>query len=176
MVHAPDPTGSRQGFTPEPRSHRQGFTPKRAWSQARTHTLAGRVLSKVLHCMEGPIPYLSCLYIFDVTLMRTRNKFCVCNNEAVTMANSIWLWLETKVVLLESWSGRMFVLEVVHIQCAKLFKGLKCVVMSMALYTIKNLRRYLIRVGHSPFLLSRYCHDFAESNVKQYSLEITTRV
>ena len=30
--------------------------------------------------------------------------------------------------------------------------------------------------AYSPFLLSRYCHDCAESNVKQYSLEITTRV
>ena len=39
----------------------------------------------------------------------------------------------------------------------------------------KELSCYSIRVGHSPFILSRYCHDYAESNIKQYSIEITAR-
>ena len=30
-------------------------------------------------------------------------------------------------------AGRMFVIEVVPIQCSKLFKGMECAVMSMAL-------------------------------------------
>ena len=64
------------------------------------------------------------------------------------MAHSIRLWLETGF---ESWSGRIFVIEVVHIQSSKLFKGLECAVMSMALCTIQNPSSYLIRVGHSPF-------------------------
>ena len=49
------------------------------------------------------------------------------------MAHSILLWLET---LLGSNPGR--VIEVVSIQCSKLFKGMECAVMSMALCTIKN--------------------------------------
>ena len=35
----------------------------------------------------------------------------------------------------------------------------------------KPLKSFEIRVGHSPgfdFLLSRYCHDYAESDEKQY--------
>ena len=72
----------------------------------------------------------------------------------------------------------MFDIEVVHIQCFKLLKDMECAVMSMALCTIKKTLEdsYSVRVGYSPFLLSRYCHDCAENNVKQYSLEITTRV
>ena len=39
---------------------------------------------------------------------------------------------------LKSWSGRMLVVEVVPMQCSKLFKGMECAVLSMALCTIKN--------------------------------------
>ena len=38
----------------------------------------------------------------------------------------------------KSWSGRMIVIEVVPIQCSKLFKGMEYAVMSMALCNIKN--------------------------------------
>ena len=47
---------------------------------------------------------------------------------------------------LESWSCRMFVIDVVHIQCYKLFKGMECAVLSMVMCT----RSFLIRAGHSP--------------------------
>ena len=47
-------------------------------------------------------------------------------------------------------SGRMFVIEVVHIYFSKLFKGLGCAVLSMVLCIIKNPRSHSIRVGHSP--------------------------
>ena len=46
-------------------------------------------------------------------------------------------------------------------------------VYSAAYGTVHNeepLKSFEIRVGHSPgFLLSRYCHDCADSDVKQYS-------
>ena len=71
----------------------------------------------------------------------------------------------------ESRSGRIFVIEAVQIQCSKIFKGLGCVVLSVVLSTIKNPWSHSIRLGHSlSSLLSRYCHDLAESDVKQYSL------
>ena len=38
----------------------------------------------------------------------------------------------------ESRSSRIFVILIVHIQCAKLFKGLECTVLRMVLFTIKN--------------------------------------
>ena len=38
----------------------------------------------------------------------------------MTMAHSIRLWLETRFTGFESWFGRMFVIEVGHIQCSKL--------------------------------------------------------
>ena len=43
--------------------------------------------------------------------------------------------------------SRMFVIEDVHIQCSKLFKGLECVVLSTVLCHIKN---NSMRVGYSP--------------------------
>ena len=92
------------------------------------------------------------------------------------MPHSIPLWLETQGTGFESQSGRMFVIVVVHIQCSELSECLECAVLSMLLYTIKNPWSHSIRVGHSPglptssFLLSRYCHNCAESDVKQYSL------
>ena len=54
------------------------------------------------------------------------------------MAHSILLWLEIRATGFKSWSGWMLVIEVVPIQCSKLFKGMECAVMSMALCTIKN--------------------------------------
>ena len=59
-----------------------------------------------------------------------------------------------------------------RLQCPKLFKGLECTVLSMVLCTIKNHWSHSTRVGHSSisdFLVSRYCHNCAESDVKQYS-------
>ena len=38
----------------------------------------------------------------------------------------------------ESRSGRLFVIEVVDIQCSKLLKGLECTILSMILRTMKN--------------------------------------
>ena len=52
------------------------------------------------------------------------------------MAHSILMLL--RAIVFKSWSGRMLLIEVVPIQCAKLFKGMECAVMSMALCTIKN--------------------------------------
>ena len=42
------------------------------------------------------------------------------------------------VTVFESWLGRIFVIEAVHIQCSKLFKGLECAVMYMTLCTIMH--------------------------------------
>ena len=72
----------------------------------------------------------------------------------------------------ESRWGRMFVIEVLHIQCSELVKGMECTVqLSMVPCTIKNYWGHSIRVGHivptSGFLLSRYCHDCAESDARQ---------
>ena len=116
-------------------------------------------------------------YLFDATLIGTRISLFVFK---ITRP-SRWPIRSCCVSKLratgfKSWSGRMLVIEVVPIQCSKLFKGMESAVMSMELCTIKSPWSYSIRLGHSPFLLSRYCHDCAESNVKQYSLEITTRV
>ena len=60
--------------------------------------------------------------------------------------------------------GSDIVITGVHIQWYKLFKGLECTVLPMVLCTIKNPWSY------SGFLLSRYRHDCAESEVRQYSL------
>ena len=71
------------------------------------------------------------------------------------MAHSILLWLETLLQTVQRHEVCSDVYGTVHYkELLKLFDK------SRAL---------------SPFLLSRYCHDYAESNVKQYSLEITTR-
>ena len=68
--------------------------------------------------------------------------------------------------------GRIFVIVAVHIQCSKLFKGMECTVLLMVLCTIKNpLSHSKYEYGIVPasgFRLSRYCHDCAESDVKQY--------
>ena len=69
--------------------------------------------------------------------------------------------------------GQIFVIGVVHIQYTKLFKGLECAVLSIALCTIKNPWSHSTRLGFNAdfadSLLSRYCHDCAKSDVKQYS-------
>ena len=132
----------------------QGITPEPAGSWGRFHTL-----------------FVMFIYIWCNINRRPNKFFCVWNNEAVPMAHSSLLWLEAR-----SYWVQILVGSDVPIQCSKLFKGMECAVMYMALCTIKNPWSYSIRLGHSPFLPLRYCHDFAESNVKQYSLEITTRV
>ena len=82
--------------------------------------------------------------------------------------------LQPVVTRLESRSGRIFVIVV----CA--YTVLQTVqrhgVYSAAYGTVHNkepLKSFEIRVGHivpaSGFLLSRYCHDCAGSDVKQYS-------
>ena len=53
---------------------------------------------------------------------------------------------------LESRPSRLFVIEVVHVQCSRLLKGMYCVVLSMVLYIIKNPWSHSKRVGQ--------CHDF----------------
>ena len=50
----------------------------------------------------------------------------------------------------DSTLGRIFFIGFVHIQCSKLFKGMKCTVLSMVLCTIKKPWSHSIRVGHSP--------------------------
>ena len=65
------------------------------------------------------------------------------------MTYSIPLWLELKGTGLESRPGRIFIIEVVHIQCAKLFKGLECAELCIVLCGIKSPWSHSIRVGHS---------------------------
>ena len=50
----------------------------------------------------------------------------------------------------ESRPGRIFVIEVPHIQCSKLFTSLECIVLSMVLCTKNNPWSHSIRVGYSP--------------------------
>ena len=50
---------------------------------------------------------------------------------------------------LESRPGRIFIIEVVHIQCSKLFKGLECAELCIVLCGIKSPWSHSIRVGHS---------------------------
>ena len=52
------------------------------------------------------------------------------------MAHSVWLWLELESTGFESRLDRIFVIQVVYIQCSKLFEGLECAVLSMVLCTI----------------------------------------
>ena len=67
------------------------------------------------------------------------------------MAQSARLWLETQMYCgLESRTGRIFVIGVVHIQCFKLLKGLECTVLPVVLCTIKNPWSHSLRVGRSP--------------------------
>ena len=122
----------------------QALTPRPLWSWARSHTSHGgiRVKCKVSHLqdpMEDPIPYLSCLYIFDATLIWSRISLFVFE---ITRP-SRWpirscCGSKLRATGFKSWSGRMLVNEVVPMQCSKLFQGMECAVMSMALCTIKN--------------------------------------
>ena len=66
------------------------------------------------------------------------------------MSHSIWLWVEIRATGFESRPGRMFVIDIVHIQCSKLFKSLECTELSMALSAMKNPWCHLIREGHNP--------------------------
>ena len=140
------------------------------------------------------IPYLSCLYIVDATLIGTRISLFVFE---ITRP-SRWpirscCGSKLRATEFKSWSGGMLVIEVVPIQCSKLFKGMECAVHRGCVYTVlqtvqrhgvwsdgtvhyeEPLKLFDKSRALSPFLLSRYCHDCAESNVMQYSLEITTR-
>ena len=51
---------------------------------------------------------------------------------------------------LESRPVRMFVIEVVQIQCSKVFEVLECAGLVMIMCTIKNTQSHLIRVGRNP--------------------------
>ena len=136
------------------------FKPPRPGTEPRTLAWKAAVLTTTL----GPPPWTRIsLFVFEITRPSWWPIRSCCGSKL-------------RATGFKSWSGRMLVIEVVPIQWSKLFKGMESAVMSMALCTIKNPWSYSIRLGHSPFLLSRYCHDCAESNVKQYSLEITTRV
>ena len=87
------------------------------------------------------------------------------------MAPSIRLWLELRGTGFECRPCRIFVIDVVHIQCSKLFKSMECAVISLVLCTKTNAWSNAMKVGIVPtsgLLLSRYCHDCVESDVKQY--------
>ena len=91
------------------------------------------------------------------------------------MALSMRLWLETQRYWARILAESDFCNRGCSFQSSKLFKGLDCAVPSMILCTIKTLKlfkksREWSRLRAS-FLLSRYCNDFAESNVKHMSLK-----
>ena len=89
------------------------------------------------------------------------------------------LWLELLLGTgFESRSSRKFVIDAVHIQCSKLFKGLECAVLSMVLCTMKNHWSHFIRVGHNPdfgfpsvAILPRFVIDAQKA--KNYILQMT---
>ena len=72
--------------------------------------------------------------------------------------------------VLGSKPGGIFVIVDVHVQCSQLFKNLECAVLSVVLCITNNSRNHAIILGYSPVFLSLYCHECAESGVKQYSL------
>ena len=59
---------------------------------------------------------------------------------------------------LESRPGELFVIEVVHIRCSKLFKGLESAVLSMVLCTLKTLE--VIRL-EEVIVPTSFCRDIA---------------
>ena len=74
----------------------------------------------------------------------------------------------------DEWNDHINILLLLtFIYWSKRFKGLECAVPFLALCTTKNTWSHLIRVGHIVptlgFLLLRYCHDYAEGDIKQYS-------
>ena len=90
------------------------------------------------------------------------------------MAHSIRLWFETQG-LLGSNPGRVGCL----LSRLCIYTVLQTVQMSGVcsdIYGTVHYKESLKLLGYIPYFLSRYCHDYAVSNVKQYSLEITTRV
>ena len=62
------------------------------------------------------------------------------------MAHSVQSWFETQIYWVRIPVGGIFVIEFVHIQCSKLFKGLECVVLSVVLCTglPRNLKKSFI--------------------------------
>ena len=66
---------------------------------------------------------------------------------SATIAQSVRLCLKLRGTGFESRPGRIFVIEVVHVQCSKLFKYLDCAVLPMALCTLQNPWSHSIRVG-----------------------------
>ena len=57
--------------------------------------------------------------------------------------------------------GRIFVVEVVHIQCAKLYKGLECIVLSMVLCTMKNHFKSFDKSRPQSRSWASFCRDFS---------------
>ena len=90
------------------------------------------------------------------------------------MAQSVRLWLESQNGVFESRPGWIYVIEAVHIQCFKLPTAW-CVQCCLCDCTSrrrlesfdKSRNKSRLRVC---FILSRYCHYCAVSDVKQYSL------
>ena len=124
----------------------QGITPEPAQSWGRSHTL---------------------LIMFIYTwcnINRVLNKFvCVWNNEAVSMAHLILLWLETKSYWVQILVGS----DVSHRGC--FYTVLQTVqrhgVCSDVYGTVHYKEPLELFDKSSPFLLLRYCHACAESNI-----------
>ena len=92
------------------------------------------------------------------------------------MAHSILLWLETQSYWVQILVGS----NVSHRGCAytvlqTVQRHGVCSDVYGTMHYKEPLKLFDKSRALSPFLLSRYCHDCAESNVMQYSLEITTR-
>ena len=134
-----------------------------ALTQARSHTShAGiRVQCKVSHPSlqdprEGPIPYSSCVYILDATLIGTRISLFVFGITR-TARWPIWSCFGSKLRAtgFKSWSGRMFVIG----GCAyTVFQTVERHGVCSDVYGTVRYKKsledsYSIRVGHSPFLL-----------------------
>ena len=95
------------------------------------------------------------------------------------MAHSIWLWLEARELLGSNPDRVGYLLSQLCIHSApnwsKAWSVQWCVYGTV--YYKEPLKLFDKDIGLSPFLFLRYCHDYAESNVKQLlSLEIATRV
>ena len=113
-----------------------------------------------------------CSVLYSLGTKMQKNTFASCRScGPEPMTHSSRLELVTWGML-ESRSGRIFGCALtVHIQTVQ-----RPGVYSAAYSTVhyyEPLKSFEIRVGHSPSFwppLSRYCHDCASSNVKQYSL------
>ena len=70
-----------------------------------------------------------------------------------------------RITLFETRPGRIFVIEVVHIQCSKLFKGMECAVLSMVGPTVqyKEPLKSFHKTRAQPRLWASFCRDIAMS-------------